>query len=162
MYRIAYFHGLLSQPTEGRLSILGQYSEELYAPTITYLDNPNVFEELLEACQKQHINFIVGSSAGGLMGFHIAKHIGCKTLLFNPALPYLSVEQRIREAHAPKDYFNQILLGSQDQTIRPTDTLDYLQKNETTSRYSTEIIDDLGHRIPPEIFEYACQKYICR
>ncbi|MCC5946244.1 MAG: hypothetical protein JJT94_15035 [Bernardetiaceae bacterium] len=160
MYRMAYFHGLYSHPNEFRLKTLAAYAKSMYAPQIDYVGDNQVFKTLLKECKAQDINFIVGSSAGGLMGFHLAKHLGCRTLLLNPALPYLSVRQDITGVGKSQNYYNQIIIGAQDTTILPEDTLQYLKENEAAAFYTTEIIETMGHRTSPEVFVYACEKYI--
>ena len=44
--------------------------------------------------KNQSINAIIGSSMGGFAGYYLAKSLGVRAMLYNPALPYrTSIEQ---------------------------------------------------------------------
>ena len=99
---------------------------------------------------------------GGFMGYHIAMHLGCPALLFNPALPIRSLNQNVPQNSIPKE--NQrfsIVLGSQDETVPAIANLKYFSENLLpTVQFQIKIRPDLAHQIPLEIFEEECSAFL--
>lgn len=159
---LLYIHGLDSSPRPDKVAILQALSTKVCAPQLDYRKNNHVFTELLNLAKSEQINFIVGSSAGGFMGYWLAKHLNCRALLYNPALAYQSVIQQVIPLENKQSYqaFYQIILGKQDDIISPRSTLDYLKEHDQPENYQIEIIQDLGHQIDMNTFEYTCHKYI--
>ncbi len=163
---IIYIHGLMGVYSPEKMQVLEKYATKLLTPQLNYLDNENVFHDLLALGHDTKIDCIVGSSAGGLMGYWLAKHWKCKALLFNPALAKLPQYKQRHDIHAPDivDFGTlktpyHIVLGELDDVVLPTNTLDFLQKNEPESRYFLEKIPTLAHRIPLDIFTDVVDRY---
>lgn len=163
---IIYIHGLMAVPSPDKMNILSKYASNLLAPQIDYLNNDKVFLDLLAMGNQQKIDVIVGSSAGGLMGYWLAKHWGCKALLFNPALAKLPQYKQRTDIFAPPVVnFGDIVapyhivLGALDEVVLPNETIDFLTKNENPAHYTLEKIDTLAHRIPLEVFEGVTKRY---
>jgi len=159
---LLYIHGLDSSPRPDKVAVLEGIANKVWAPQLNYRKNNQVFSELLPEAIRQNIDFIVGSSAGGFMGYWLSKHLNCQALLYNPALAFQSVIQQIIPAEEAHTYEKtcQIVLGQKDNVIPPQSTIDYLQKNDQPAHYQIEIIEDLGHQIDLDIFKSTCQKYI--
>ncbi len=160
---ILYIHGLDSNPKPAKVALLQEMAEHVWAPQLNYRENPHTFDYLLKGAQQHDINFIVGSSAGGFMGYWLAPHLQCNALLFNPALAFQSVMQQVLPSSNTSDVFHSfysIVLGGQDDVIPPKSTLDYLVKNNTPSQYQIDKIDTLGHQIDMDTYQYACEKYV--
>lgn len=160
---ILYIHGLDSTPRPDKVAVLQDMADNVWAPQLNYRENQHTFSYLLEGAQKQNINFIVGSSAGGFMGYWLAPHLQCNALLFNPALAFQSVIQQVLPvADTPKTFqpFYSIILGAQDDVIPPQSTLDFLAKHNTPSQYEIDKIATLGHQIDMDTYQYACNKYV--
>lgn len=164
MVNIIYIHGLYSSPKKEKLAILEAFSDKLYAPQLDYEQNQSIFPELLSACVAQDIHYIVGSSAGGLMGYWLAKHLGCQALLFNPALNSLhrrpDIELLKEKAPTATDYFLNVILGAKDEQVPPLETQTYLKAHELESRYLIDWQPKLAHSIDLETFRMACEKYL--
>lgn len=162
MINLIYIHGLDSSPKLDKLAILERSCDSLHAPWLDYRKDSDVFGRLLRESQERDINFIVGSSAGGLMGYWLAKHLQCPALLFNPALNYHdpNIPQKIAKPPKGKGYFYSVVLGQLDTIIDPETTLDYLKSHESKDNYEYEVLETLGHTIDLEMFGYACLKYV--
>ena len=163
MLNIIYLHGLESSPRPDKMAVLEALGDTLFAPQLDYFGNVSLFVEILEQSQNRAINFVVGSSAGGLMGYWLAKHLQCNSLLFNPALNYLGQRPDIfpPEGSLLNQFFHQkLILGGKDAVINYHKTLKYLQESEASQNYSYEILPNLAHSIDLETFTWACEKYI--
>lgn len=158
---LMYLHGLMGHPTPEKMNLLAPKTNTLYYPTLDYFNHPNLFGWLLEEVKKREIDYIVGSSAGGLMGYWLAKHTGCNALLFNPALAKFELRRDIAKYKTnlddlpAKSYFLDIVIGEKDDTIIPQTTLDFLEKNENPQNYRLHFRTDLGHRIDIDTFAWA-------
>jgi len=161
--RLLYIHGLKSRPKKEKTNILEEYADFVFAPKINYFGDAPVFSWLLAECQAQNINALVGSSAGGLMGFWLNKYLGLKALLFNPALQFPSFEADVIEPSPQEvqpNYFNYILIGKQDQTVLPESTIAFLEQKENPKTYQLEILPQLGHQIDLDTFRYGVENWM--
>lgn len=160
-HRIAYLHGLYSYPKPEKVAILQKYSQEtVYAPQINYENNPALFEEILQACQHQEVDFIVGSSAGGLLGFWLSQHLQIHSVLFNPPLYKSEFIQRPELQIASPSFFCQIIQGVRDEVVSPEQTRDYLEAKVAKEHYALEMIESLAHQIDLATFSQTCEKYL--
>ncbi|OJJ15811.1 hypothetical protein BKI52_36435 [marine bacterium AO1-C] len=159
---LLYIHGLDSNPRSDKVATLEAIADNVWAPQLYYRKNNQVFSDLLPEAIRRDINFIVGSSAGGFMGYWLSKHLNCNALLYNPALAFQSVIQQIIPIKdVPINHRQcQIILGQKDNIIPPQSTIDYLKENDQSEYYQIEIIEGLGHQIDLDTFNSTCQKYI--
>ena len=87
-YNCLYIHGLDSSPLKEKLDILKASGMNVFALHIDYRNQKNSYDLLENFAKKNEINFIVGSSLGGYIGFWLAEQLGIPCLLLNPALAY--------------------------------------------------------------------------
>jgi len=155
--RILYIHGLDSSPRADKSAIMQRYAELLYTPHLFYRRDNTVFSRLLKDAKELEINYIIGSSLGGLMGFWLAQHLEINSLLFNPALPRFKERTDIfpSEKEAPNFFLN-IILGKDDEVVPPQASIEYLEKTQ----YQYELNPNLAHQIDLDTFEKACKKYL--
>jgi len=161
---ILYLHGLESKLSNEKRAILESYGT-VFAPDLEYKSNPNVIQNLFDEYKNQNINAIIGSSMGGFAAFYLANSLGICALLFNPALPYRnSIVQNIPSDFPKKQSpLLRIVLGSQDETIKAKDNLAFLAQNCTNLNDCTiEIINELAHQIPVDIFEEETKAFFER
>lgn len=161
MMTILYLHGLESKLSDVKRVVLEQFGTVI-APDMDYKSNSEMYNYLMETYKNESIDCIIGSSMGGFMGYHIAMHLGCPALLFNPALPIRSLNQNVPQNSIPKE--NQrfsIVLGSQDETVPAIANLNYFSENLLpTVQFQIKIRPDLAHQIPLEIFEEECSAFL--
>ena len=89
------------------------------------------------------------------MGYYLAMAFNCKSLLFNPALSQRSVLQKIPENLKPKAQTNyQLVLGWEDTIVPAKDTMTFIKQNGFSNvNYAIELVPNLAHRIPVEVFK---------
>lgn len=161
MMTILYLHGLESKLSDVKRVVLEQFGTVI-APDMDYKSNSEMYNYLMETYKNESIDCIIGSSMGGFMGYHVAMHLGCPALLFNPALPIRSLNQNVPQNVVPKE--NQrfsIVLGSQDETVPAIANLNYFSENLLpTVQFQIKIRPDLAHQIPLEIFDEECSAFL--
>lgn len=149
---ILYIHGLDSKLKPEKRKILERYGE-VYTPDINYYVNVDAVRSILEYASTKSIDVVMGSSMGGFAGYYVSKELNLPVLLFNPALKERSVEQHIPEVKENATSKMHIILGEVDEVVNPEGTLEFLEDELKNKRISTEIVKDLGHNIPVEVFE---------
>ena len=161
MMTVLYLHGLESKLSDVKRVVLEKFGTVI-APDMDYKSNSEMYNYLMKTYKNESIDCIIGSSMGGFMGYHIAMHLGCPALLFNPALPIRSLNQNVPQNVVPKE--NQrfsIVLGSQDETVPAIANLNYFSENLLpTVQFQIKIRPDLAHQIPLEIFEEECSAFL--
>ncbi|GEM56212.1 hypothetical protein B0A58_09210 [Flavobacterium branchiophilum NBRC 15030 = ATCC 35035] len=93
---------------------------------------------------------------GGFAGYYLAKSLGVRAMLYNPALPYRTgIEQLVPEIMAKNPLADlRIVLGGLDDIIQSKDNLTFLAANYDFERnYQIVIRKELGHQIPKAVFE---------
>lgn len=158
--KILYLHGLESKLSNAKRKILEEYGT-VTAPDLDYKNNPRMIETLLRDFQNQKFDVVMGSSMGGFAGFYLAKALMVPALLFNPALPYRSVEQEI-PSDLPEFHSKpvQMIIGVKDPLIKASDTLQFIsEKLPQKNMWSIHLRHELEHRIPLEIFEEEVRLY---
>jgi predicted esterase YcpF (UPF0227 family) len=102
---------------------------------------------------------LIGSSFGGYLAnlFSMAYDLPC--LLFNPALPYRSIDLNMKEPFDSNiQSLSYIVLGKLDDTIKCEDNLAFINKYFKGPK---EIVVEqtMGHRIPVDIFERHTRQF---
>ena len=152
---ILYLHGLESKLSPEKRQILEKYGNVI-APGLDYKSSPSKIEQLIDEYKNEPIDGIIGSSMGGFAGYYLAKSLGVRAMLYNPALPYrTSIEQFVPEIIAKNPLADlRIVLGGLDDIIRAKDNLTFLAANYAFDRnYQIVIRKELGHQIPIAVFE---------
>lgn len=126
-YNCLYIHGLDSAPLKEKLDILNATGMSVFALHLDYRNQKNCYNLLENFAKQNDINFIVGSSLGGYLGFWLAEQLGVPCLLYNPALAYRSIDNvlvpPIGKSFCP---LRIMVLGKLDDVILPQDTLNWL------------------------------------
>ncbi|WP_327018368.1 YqiA/YcfP family alpha/beta fold hydrolase [Croceibacter atlanticus] len=157
---ILYLHGLDGSLSNEKRSILEQYGK-VEAPNLDYREHPNIIKMLVENYSNSDFDFILGSSMGGFVGYHISNIWNTPSLLFNPALAYRSVHQDIPTYELRDKNFKTLVLGVDDDVITPVSTLDFISHQlETNINFNIKIRQGLGHRIPVEVFEEEAKLFL--
>ena len=151
---ILYLHGLESTLSPAKRAVLERFGTVI-APDLDYHNNSTVFDLLLKQYQNKEINVVIGSSMGGFMGYYIANTISRPALLFNPALTFRPVEQRVPELDFEKTTpLIHFALGGHDDIVKANDNLKFISENRNSSTdIKISIHSQMQHQIPLTIFE---------
>lgn len=153
--KILYLHGLDSTLHADRRACLEQYTTEIHAPQIDYRQPKDWLGYILETYPDA--DFVIGSSAGGLLGYYVGISLQLPTLLFNPALTYRKEIQNLPSLQILKPPMH-IVIGAQDTDVIAKDALEELHKDLIIGDPVTiHWQNDLAHRIPIQVFAKYCR-----
>ncbi|MDX1278199.1 YqiA/YcfP family alpha/beta fold hydrolase [Oceanihabitans sediminis] len=151
--KILYIHGLNGSLSPEKREILEQFGE-VFSPAINYEANPKAIEDLIQSFKSKDIKIVMGSSMGGFSGYYVSNSLQCPALLFNPALAERTVYQIVPDITNKKSSYKQIVLGTQDDIVKPRKTLNFLAETLMLQpQYKIHVHNNLAHRIPLDIFE---------
>ena len=126
-----YIHGLDSFPVPEKIKILENAGMEVTALHLDYRTQMDSFQILKQVILDQEIEFIVGSSMGGYIGYWLGEDLGLPCLLFNPAMSFSSsldehrpaVENRLCPARF-------VVIGTLDETVDPKKNIEFFKDAE--------------------------------
>ncbi len=151
--RILYIHGLDSRPNPERISSLESNGHQVFALHLDYRTEPSSYLKLKQYAKGEQVEFIVGSSLGGLMGFWLGEELGLPCLLFNPAVYFgrenanIQLENRIG---CPRRW---VVIGEKDEVVDPQISYQYFEDIAPQSQAQRVIrCQWLGHQIDPDTF----------
>lgn len=148
--KILYLHGMDSHLQDDRRAVLEPYAE-VYAPLLDYRNSPDLFSFLQS--QYADIQAIIGSSAGGLVGYYLAQQMDKPCLLFNPALPFRNETPFFFNFNKNYEKYMRIVIGLQDEIISPWQSIDILKQDfKATQNAEIQLINQMKHSYPIEIF----------
>ncbi|MFK7950897.1 MAG: YqiA/YcfP family alpha/beta fold hydrolase [Saprospiraceae bacterium] len=149
--RILYIHGLNSFPHPERLTILEQKKHETFALHLDYENEPNTFKLLKTHALKHEVDFIIGSSAGGYIGYWLGQELGIPQLLFNPAVGLRDIKNDVGyEIKENENLKSWVVVGKNDDTVLPKGTLKFY---ENKNNVRIIICQWLAHQIDLQTFE---------
>lgn len=156
--KVLYLHGLLSSNESSKVAYLREKGFLVLNPKLAYKGKQNVlFNELEELMVQNEIDFIIGSSMGGFLAFHLGNKLNLPTLLLNPSLQSTSPYKPKIKAYFNAKVQHIIVIGKKDETVLPQITLTYLEKHKVKCKvhFGTH-----GHRTPIEVFQPYVDKYL--
>lgn len=152
---ILYIHGWKSSPNAERLRFLESKGHQTFALHLDYETETNTFEILKQYAIDNEIDFIVGSSAGGYIGYWLGQFLNIPQLLFNPAVAKRSIEEdvpyKIEENFDLKSW---VILGMRDDTVPHEGSLSFF--NGKPNRRII-ICEWLVHRIDFQTFRESVE-----
>lgn len=157
-----YLHGYKGYVTEEKHLFLNQFGD-IYHPTIDYDNQPTIVFELYEKYRHQTIDFVAGTSLGGILIYHLAKVLDVPVLLLNPAVTALPLIQEFIPKEAEnKEYLQKtmVIVGAKDDIVSPILQLKYFER-EAQINPNIQIIErnNLGHFVPIKEFTEAFTKF---
>ncbi len=154
-----YLHGLESSNVCDKVDFLKENAVVL-APSIDY-NKPSIEKELMDMVESFHPDLIIGSSMGGHVGLMLGNYYDIEVIAFNPAIHSRPIEPELNrlEAKTPTSNFQPlVILGKNDDVIDPEYTKEILQGSKYF--WDIEEVENMGHRIPFEVFVNIYNKYI--
>lgn len=149
--KILYIHGLNSFPHPERLTILRRRGHETYALHLDYEKESKTFEILKKYALEHEVNFIIGSSAGGYIGYWLGQELNIPQLLFNPAVGLRAVKNDVGyEIEENPNLKSWVAIGKADKTVLPKGTLKFFKEKKNVR---VIICQWLAHQIDLQTFE---------
>jgi len=160
MKKIFYLHGLEGNLSEEKLKVLQQFGE-VWGDDIDYR-KPQILKELLQKAIDFKADIIIGSSMGGYIGLMISQVLNVRSLLFNPALPYRTIQPDIEGVEIPKNKTSEsiFVLGKLDMVIKFKDNIKFINENLMYLNPKIEEVENLEHRIDIETFKRVMNNYL--
>jgi hypothetical protein len=152
--KVAYLHGLESDPGGPKVEWLRDNFDKVYAPAMNY-KNDDTFSIVFGEIRKMKPDFIIGSSMGGYFSYLIGKALGIPTVLFNPAFHSRSFDPNVTEFNGSN--VNHLYLGDNDTVINPSKTKGLIGKMQGSFKKNSY---KGGHRVPFGVFKNAVNKTI--
>lgn len=162
MLKGIYLHGYQGYVTQEKKAFLERFGD-IYAPNIDYDNNPAILHKLYDNFKDEKIDFVAGTSLGGILIYHLAILLDVPCLLLNPAVIALEQVRPFipKEAFTivpAKDIF--VLVGMKDEVVNPKLQLDFFDKiNQESNNVTIKIDENLEHFIPYNDFEVIFQEF---
>lgn len=117
-------------PKPEKLDILRQLDLDVSGLHINYRENTDAYRILENYIAQNNIEFLAGSSFGGMLAYYLAGAFQIPALLFNPALHFQNVEPELpsEKPHPQKNLY--VVLGAHDQTVNPKQSLQFFKDNK--------------------------------
>lgn len=155
--KVLYLHGLNSKLHSDRQEVLEKFDLDIASPIIDYENEPGKLKDLINDFDA---DMIIGSSAGGLVGYYISGLLDVPALLFNPALPFRNYMPEIPNLTSRRNFL-QIVLGANDEVVSAMETFHFLLQNlDKEAPVHIHWIQDLQHTIPIKVFETEVQFFL--
>lgn len=150
-----YIHGLDSFPVPQKMEILRNAGLETVALHMNYRTDTDIYTNLRDYALGQKVDFIVGSSLGGFLGYWLAEDLGLPCLLFNPAMNYRNKLEPhlpdIPQLRCPSRY---VVIGAHDDVVEPTANIRFFRENNRSNcRQRVVVCEWLKHQIDFGTFE---------
>ncbi|MFV0226052.1 hypothetical protein OBJ96_13270 [Empedobacter falsenii] len=161
--KFAYLHGYQGSVTDEKRNFLDALGE-CYAPAIDYDNTPTLIQDLVEKFTKEPIEFIAGTSLGGMISYYLGLILNVPVLMFNPAViaverlkPFLP-EQLLNGV--PTQH-NLIFTGLQDDVIEPKFQIEFVENLQKLNGNIEQIFAaNMTHLITLEEFEKAFETFL--
>ncbi len=150
-----YIHGLDSFPVPEKLAILEKAGMDTVALHLDYRTENNSYRILKDFALKEEVEFIVGSSLGGYMGYWLGEELGLPCLLFNPAMSYSeSLKEYMPEITTQKCPARFVVIGAWDDTVDPQQNVRFFRDHNHGDCYQRVLVCEwLEHQIDFISFE---------
>ena len=147
--KFAYLHGYQGFVTDEKRVYLNELGD-CYSPTIDYDNAPTLIQDLVAQFTKEPIQFIAGTSLGGMISYYLGLILNVPVLMFNPAViaierlkPFLSDEL----LNAVPQKQNMVFTGLKDDVVEPKFQIEFVenlkQKNANISQFFDEVMTHL-------------------
>jgi len=149
-----YIHGLHSCVMPEKRKILEKLFPKVIAHDIDYGQEFGVYERLKSECEEQNVDFIVGSSFGGYLGFFLAAELQLPSVFFNPALLFRNQDKIYIKKDATTDVpYSLFVMGEKDDVIPAASTHKFLNEHPDTTGVEIMKCSWMEHRVDLPTFE---------
>jgi hypothetical protein len=146
--KVLYIHGLDSHPTPQKVNMIAERGHEVFALHLNYRVEADAYPILKKYAIENQVEFIVGSSLGGFLGFYLAEELGLDCLLFNPAMGVSLAEAKISADFKRACNKRYVILGDKDEVVNPNLNWEFFQKPENQTPHQRVIrCQWLAHQI---------------
>lgn len=151
-----YLHGYQGFVTKEKKAFLDNFGE-VYAPHTDYDQNPKILFQLLEKFKDEQLDFVSGTSLGGILAYHLALALDIPCLLLNPAVTAMELIKEYLPKNTiikkPNQLVN-VIVGGKDDIVKPNLQIKFFkQLMDPNHLIDVKIYEELGHFVPLEIFE---------
>lgn len=153
-----FIHGMGVNPTyvrEWQLECLQQVGLVPFSLHIDYNRTPNKFTILKDYILENGIEFLVGRSHGGFLGFWLGEELGIPCLLINPQLSIRIKKQMKPPITQTKCPLCLVALGTDDYLVDADRTLMYLEQEDEGNPnkiVKTKLLEGVGHWLDEDLF----------
>lgn len=161
--KFAYLHGYQGFVTDEKRVYLNELGD-CYAPTIDYDNAPTLIQDLVAQFTKEPIEFIAGTSLGGMISYYLGLILNVPVLMFNPAViaierlkPFLSDEL----LNAVPQKQNMVFTGLKDDVVEPKFQIEFVENLKQKNANITQFFDEeMTHLVTLEEFEKGFTTFI--
>jgi hypothetical protein len=161
--KFAYLHGYQGFVTDEKRIYLDSLGE-CYAPLIDYDTDNTIIQELLVKFKEEPIDFIAGTSLGGMISYYLGMMLNIPVLMFNPAViaierlkPFLP-EVLLNGVPSKK---NTVFTGLKDDVIEPQLQIEFVENLQRQNGNIEQFFDaEMTHLVTLDEFERAFKKFI--
>ena len=154
--KFAYLHGYQGFVTDEKRVYLNELGD-CYSPTIDYDNAPTLIQDLVAQFTKEPIQFIAGTSLGGMISYYLGLILNVPVLMFNPAViaierlkPFLSDEL----LNAVPQKQNMVFTGLKDDVVDPKFQIEFVENLKQKNANITQFFDEeMTHLVTLEEFE---------
>ncbi|MFV0164595.1 hypothetical protein OBK04_13205 [Empedobacter falsenii] len=161
--KFAYLHGYQGSVTDEKRAYLDSLGD-CFAPSIDYDNATTLVQDLIAQFKKEPIEFIAGTSLGGMLSYYLGLVLNIPVLMFNPAViaierlqPFLP-EQLLKAIPIKQ---NLIFTGLQDDVIEPKFQIEFVENLQKLNGNIEQIFAaNMTHLITLEEFEKAFETFL--
>ena len=161
--KFAYLHGYQGFVTDEKRVYLNELGD-CYSPTIDYDNAPTLIQDLVAQFTKEPIQFIAGTSLGGMISYYLGLILNVPVLMFNPAViaierlkPFLSDEL----LNAVPQKQNMVFTGLKDDVVEPKFQIEFVENLKQKNANITQFFDEeMTHLVTLEEFEKGFTTFI--
>lgn len=161
--KFAYLHGYQGFVTDEKREYLNSLGE-CYAPTIDYDNAPTLIQDLVQQFTNEPIEFIAGTSLGGMISYYLGLMLNIPVLMFNPAV--IAVERL--KPFIPDQLLNGIpqqrnliFTGLKDDVIEPKFQIEFVERLKQQNATIDQIFDaEMTHLVTLQEFEKAFEMFL--
>ena len=149
-----WMHGMGGSPNQEKIALMEQYGLQTDALHLDYSREPKRYEILRDYCIEHKIEYLVGSSFGGFLGFWLSEDLGLPCLLLNPAVSLRGKEKTKPNISNLQSQLCMVGLGDQDAQIDHTRTLKFMERDRREGKMIlTKVMQGEEHGFTMEAFD---------